>query len=333
MKGRVQVEVLSSVVLKDNPLGDSRRREIPVYLPPSLAQGAKRRYPVIYYLPGFTAGGLTILGRKLWQENILERYDRLIEEKKAKEAIVVIPDCVTAYGGSQYMNSAATGRYEDHIVSEIVPYVDDKFPTARSAGGRALIGKSSGGFGSLHLGMRHPGLFGHVASHSGDMLFELCYPRDFCKLVTELHKHGGTVEGWLKAFRASREKEGFSHEAINAVAMASCYSPNAKSKHGFDLPFDLRTAETLPSVWKAWKAVDPVEACSSYKGNLKKLKTLFIDAGRRDEFFLHLGARKLSDRLKKLGVAHIHEEHEKGHFDMAQRYERSFSLITGRLSA
>lgn len=332
MNGRLQVETLSSVVLKENPLGDPRRRELPVYLPPSLAGGAKRRFPVVYYLPGFTGGGLSAVGRKLWQENIVERFDRLIAEKKCKEAILVIPDCATAYGGSQYVNSAATGRYEDHVVSEIVAFIDDKFPTVRAPLGRALLGKSSGGFGALHLAMRHPDVFAHAASHSGDMLFELGYARDFPKFVTELHRHGGSPEKWLAAFRASRDKEGFSHEAINTAAMAACYSPDPRARLGFVLPFDLRTAELEPKTWSRWKAFDQVTAAASYKGSLKKLRTLFFDAGRRDEFCLHLGARALAARLEKLGVPHVHEEHDRGHFDMAGRYDRSLALLTSRLA-
>lgn len=333
MNGKVQVETLSSVVLKENPLGDPRRREIPVYVPPSLAAGtARRRYPVVYFLSGFTGGGLSAVGRKLWQENVAERFDRLIAERKAKEAILVIPDCTTAYGGSQYVNSSATGRYEDHVMDEVIPFIDDKYPTVRHRDGRALLGKSSGGFGALHLGMVRSQHVAHVASHSGDMLFELGYGPDFAKFVNNVDKlGGGSFEKWLKAFRASRDKEGFSHEAINTVAMASCYSPNEKAKWGFDLPCDLRTGEILPKVWARWKAFDPVESCASYKGSLKSLKTLFFDAGRRDEFFLHLGARKLSDRLRSLGVPHLHEEHDRGHFDMAVRYDRSLALLTSRL--
>lgn len=328
MKGKLQVETIVSAVLKDNPLGDPRRREVPVYLPP----GAERkRLPVIYYLPGFTGGGMTAVARKLWQENPIERFDRLIEEGKAAPAIVVIPDCITALGGSQYVNSSATGRYEDHVVEELVPYIDDKFPTMRDRKARAVMGKSSGGFGALHLSMKHPEVFGHAVSHSGDMLFDVGYAAEFPKFVAGLDKFGGSAEKWLAAFRASRDKEGFSHTAINMMAMASCYSPNPKSPLGFDLPCDLRTGEVLPKVWARWKDFDPVHACRRYKGSLKKLDTLFIDAGRRDEFFLQLGARKLSDTLKSLGVKHTHEEHDRGHFDMNERLDRSFPLLTANL--
>ena len=328
MNGKIQVETVSSVVLRDNPLGDSKRREVPVYLP---AGFGARRLPVIYYLTGFTGTGRACVNSGMWKENFAERFDRLIAEGKAKPAIVVFPDCSTAYGGSQYVNSSATGSYEDHLVKELVPFIQDKFAAIPSPSARALIGKSSGGFGALWLGMRHPGVFGHVASHSGDMLFEQSYALDFPKFANAVFKHGGSPEKFVKAFLASRDKEGFDHAAINTIGMASCYSPNPKSKLGFDLPCDSRTGEVIPAVFARWKAFDPVEACAGRRAALKSLSTLFIDAGRRDEFFLHLGARKLSDRLKSLGVKHLHEEHERGHFDMAVRYERSLSLITPRL--
>ncbi|MDE2039966.1 MAG: esterase [Elusimicrobia bacterium] len=331
MRGRLQIETVSSPVLADNPLGDPRRRSIPVYLPPSLCRGAKRRYPVLYYLPGFLGGGCSAVSTRLWRENVAERLDRLIALGKAREAILVIPDCSTAYGGSQYLNSSATGRYEDHVVGELVPFVDDKFPTVRSAAGRALIGSSSGGFAALTLAMRHPGIFAHCACHSGDMLFEVCYGADFPKLVGELDAHGGSLKRWLKAFRASRDKAGFSYAAINAVAMSACYSPNPRSPSGFELPCDPRTAQLLPRIWARWKALDPIEAAPRRRAALKSLRTLFFDAGRRDEFSLHLGARALACRLRALGVPHRHEEHGLGHLDLAARLERSLPLLTERL--
>ncbi len=56
---------------------------------------------------------------------------------------------------------------------------------------------------------------------------------------------------------------------------------------------------------------------------VKKLKTLYFDCGTKDEFYLHLGARKFSRTLHKLGVRHVHEEHHLGHFNMNERYDLS----------
>ncbi len=330
MKGKVQIETVSSIVLKENPLGDPRRRDIPVYLPPSYGTARGRRYPVLYYLPGFTGTARGALNYNPWKENVAERFDRLIGEGKAPEAILVIADGFTAYGGSQYLNSSATGRYEDFLVYEVVGYIDDKHATVRHPEGRALIGKSSGGFGALSLAARHPEVFLHVASHSGDMGFDACYVNDFYKFVGALEAYGGSPAKLLEAFKASRTKEGFDHGAVNTLAMAACYSPNDKSPLGFDLPCDPRTGELIPAVWKRWLAHDPVHAAARNAHVLRRMKTLWFDAGTRDEFFLHLGARRFSAALKAAKVRHTYEEHGKGHFDMAERLDKSLPMLASR---
>jgi enterochelin esterase family protein len=332
MIGKLQIETISSIVLKDNPLGDPRRREIPVYLPPSYGTKRGRRYPVLYYLPGFAGTGRGAVNYNPWKETLVERFDRLIASGKAREAVLVIGDGFTAYGGSQYLNSSATGRYEDFIVRELVGFIEDKFAVLRAPEGRALMGMSSGGYGALTLGMRHADVFGHVVCHSGDMGFDACYPSDFLKLCAALEKYGGSLARFVSEFRASRDKKGFAHETINAIGMASCYSPNPKSPVGFDVPVDLRTGALLPAVWKRWEALDPVHACVRHAGALARLKTLWFDAGVRDEFYLHLGARRLSDQLKRLKIKHTYEEHAFGHMDMQPRYDVSLSLLSRRCS-
>lgn len=330
MKGRVQIETISSIVLKDNPLGDPRRREIPIYLPPTYGTVRGRRYPVLYYLPGFTGTARGAINHNPWKENIAERFDRLIEEGKAREAIIVIVDGFTAYGGSQYLNSTATGRYADFTVYEVVGYIDGKHSTVRHPEGRAIIGKSSGGFGALTLAMRHPEVFGHCVSHSGDMGFSAAYGTDMYKFVSALGSRGGSPKRFVEEFLASRTKDGFDHGAINLLAMAACYSPNEKSPLGFDLPCDPRTGELVPAVWKRWQALDPVHAAAKHVGTLRRLKTLWFDAGVKDEFNLHLGARRFSDALKALKVRHTHEEHAFGHFDMNDRLDKSLPLLAAR---
>jgi hypothetical protein len=47
-------------------------------------------------------------------EDLKRRLDRLIASGKCPPVIVVAPDCLTRLGGNQYINSSATGRYEDY---------------------------------------------------------------------------------------------------------------------------------------------------------------------------------------------------------------------------
>ena len=217
---------------------------------------------MIFVLAGFTGTGEMLLHRGPWSESLPDRLDRLIGAGKMGEAIVVMPDALTRYGGSQYLNSSATGRYEDHIVRELVPFVDR---TWRTNGRRAVTGKSSGGYGAMALAMRHPDLFQAVACHSGDLFFEYCYLPDFPKALDALRRHGGLAK-FLKAWeKMTKRLAGNLHAAINTIAMASCYSPRGRR---FDLPFDEKTGELRTDVWRRWKSQDPVEMLDRYAKNL-----------------------------------------------------------------
>ena len=318
------VEILEfrSTVLEGNPLGDPALRRIPVYLPPSYP---RKRYPVYYVLTGFTGFGEMLLQRGAWSESLPERLDRLIASGILNEAIVVMPDCFTRYGGSQYLNSTATGRYEDHLVRELVPYIDANF---RTNGRRAVLGKSSGGYGALVLGMRHPRVFHALACHSGDMYFEYCYLPDFPKAIDQLQKHRG-LERFLKDWeRMPKRLAGPLHPVLNTIAMASCYSPRGRK---IDLPFDLETGELRPEVWRRWKSWDPILLLDRHARHLKKLACVFVDCGTRDQFALHHGARIFARKARRLGVRLIYEEFDDDHSSISYRYDRSFAVLSRSL--
>jgi enterochelin esterase family protein len=327
MSGTVVLEFIDSKVLRGNPLGDPHVRRVPVYLPPSYGRVAKR-YPVIYLLAGFTGSGEMMQNRTPWTETFAERCDRLIARKKLVESIVVMPDCFTRYGGSQYVNSSATGRYEDHVAKELVDYVDRQYLTIPAARSRAVMGKSSGGYGAMILGMRHPDTFGVACCTSGDMYFLYSYLPDFPKALDTYRKHGGCA-GFIKHWEKRLKRMEMSiFPAINTLAMASCYSPNPKSPLGFDLPFDEATGELRPDVWRRWLAWDPVTMLGRYARNLKKLSLLFLDCGTRDDFNLHHGMRIFSRKAKALGVKHLAEEFDDTHSNIQYRYDRSLELAS-----
>lgn len=315
------IEILEcrSKVLRGNPLGDPSLRRVPVYLPPSYP---RKHYPVYFMLTGFTGFGEMLLQRGAWSESLPERLDRLIATRKMDEAIVVMPDCFTRYGGSQYLNSTATGRYEDHLIRELVPYIDENY---RTSGRRAVLGKSSGGYGAMILGMRHPEVFHALACHSGDLYFEYCYLSDFPQAIDQIRKHGG-LDRFVKAWeKLPKRLAGSLHAAVNTIAMASCYSPRGKK---IDLPFDLRTGELRADVWRRWKAWDPVEMLNHHARDLQKLDCVFLDCGTRDQFALHHGARIFADKARRLGVRVTHEEFDDDHSSIAYRYDRSFEVLS-----
>ncbi len=310
-----------SEVLKENPLGDPHIRDLFVYLPPDY-NDSNERYPAVYCLTGFTGRGKMLLNDNAFSPNMAERMDRLIAAGTIRPMIVVMPDCFTYYGGSQYINSTATGRYEDHLIDEIVPYVDENFRTYADRHSRAVMGKSSGGYGALIMGMRHSDVFGLACSTSGDAYFEYCYPHDFAAAFRAIN---GDPVGFMKRFWAEEKKPKNFHAALNTIGMSACYSPNGTS---FDLPFDLQTGEIRSGVWERWLEHDPVRLVEKHLENLKSLRLLYLDAGSRDEFNLDVGARILAGRLTENGIEHIHEEFDDGHMGISYRYDRSLQLIS-----
>jgi len=324
-RGRVVIETIASRALRNNPLGDPSVRQLPVYLPPGYDAG-ERRYPVLVALAGFTGSGPMMLNRSGWGESLDARLDRLGRERRIGPMIVVMPDCFTRYGGSQYLDSAATGRYAHHLVREIIPFVDRRFRTLPAARHRGIFGKSSGGYGALMHAMLHPDVFGAVACHSGDMAFEYCYAADFPKLLRQLEQHGG-VRGFVRAFESAPRKTHDLIGAMNVLAMAACYSPNRHRPLGIALPVDPGTGAYDHAVWRRWLRHDPLRLAPERAASLRRLRLLFFDCGRRDEFNLLWGARQFRDILRRRGVAHRYEEFDDGHMDISYRLDRSLPLL------
>jgi enterochelin esterase-like enzyme len=325
--GKVLVELFCSEELKGNPLGDPWNRKLVIYLPPSYEAGD--RFPVVYALSGFMGFGAMFLSPQAWGYSLDERCDKLISEGSMKESIVVMPDCFTKYGGSQYVNSSALGSYEDYLIKEIVPYIDRHYHTLADAGHRAVIGKSSGGYGALRLSMKFPEIFSAFYCSSGDMYFEYVYKPDLPKCYNAIYRAGG-LDNFFDRFFSAPKKSSDLMTAINIIAMAAAYSPNPDAPYGFDLPFDLSTGEIRSNVWKKWLEWDPVYLIekNGYPANLKKLKGLFFDCGSRDEYHLHIGARILTKKLKALGITYWYEEFDDGHMGTNYRYDISLNLIS-----
>src|SRR3954447_18538097 len=215
----VVIETVESHALDGNPLGDPAARRLAVWLPPSYAGDSTRRYPVIYWLAGYSGTGEMMFSGNPWQPGLGERLDRLVGSGAMGEAIVVAPDCFTRWGGGQDLDSPALGNYETHVVREVIAAIDARYRTVAGREARATGGKSSGGFGALVLAMRHPDLFSAVASHAGDMYFELSALPDLPVAARTLRRHGG-IAGFLRQFEAKDKKDGADFTTIMVLAEA-----------------------------------------------------------------------------------------------------------------
>lgn len=313
-----------SKILENNPCGDKFIRDVYVYLPPDYDE--TKIYPSVYVLTGFTGRGKMLLNDAAFTPNFAQRMDNLINNGKIRPMIAVLPDCFTHYGGSQYINSTATGNYEDYLAQEIVSFIDENFHTIKDKNSRAVMGKSSGGYGALIMALRHADIFGLACSTAGDCYFEYCYLPEFPKAFRAIN--GNPRKLIEKMWNEEEKKSKNDFDGLNMIAMSACYSPNGAN---FDLPFDLETGEMREEIWLKWLENDPVRLVEKYAENLKSLKLLFIDAGTKDEFALDIGARILCEKLKKINIPHIHEEFDDGHFNINYRQNRSLELISERI--
>jgi len=329
----VEIIEVDSALLRDNPLGDPARRRVPVILPPDYA-ASDTAYPTVYFLAGFSGGGVYTLNESLWGESLAQRVERLMTSGAVAPMIVVVPDCITRFGGSQYIDSAATGSYAAHLTDELVPLIDARFRTRATREQRAVMGKSSGGYGATILAMRHPDLFGLAVDHSGDKYFEHCYRADIPRCVGALDRYDHSVENFLREFphpAAQRGRDWFT--LVNMLAMASCYSPNPAAPGGFDLPFDTASGEMRDDVWRRWLAHDPVHLAAGHAAALRTLRCYSLDCGRWDEHHLQYGNRVYTERLRALEIPYQYDEFDGGHMNTAHRYDISLALLSRHFAA
>jgi len=322
----VEVVTHESRLLADNPLGDSARRELVVILPPSY-ESSPRRHPLVVVLSGYASTGAQLmLNRAPWQTTLAQRLDDAMRAGTLPEAIVVAPDCFTRYGGSQYLDSPALGRYQSYLADEIIPFVDERWRTIPKREARAIVGKSSGGYGSLLMGMLRPEVAGVVGSHAGDGAFELSYLSALGKTLVNLQRAGG-IDGFVRWFDAQPAKNATAFATVEHLMCCAAWSPNDGPYgfgRGFDFPLNLVTGALVEETWRRWLARDPVRMLgeSRHLDALRTMRAIFVDGGTHDEYLLNLAARQLAARLAQAGIAHTHEEFDGGHMNTPWRWDR-----------
>jgi hypothetical protein len=334
LAGTLHEHVISSEVLRGNPLGDPHERPVWVYTPPGYAAEPDRRYPSVYMIQGYTGHLAMWRNRSPFRQPFIETADAVFATGQAPPAIVVFVDAWTSYGGSQYVDSPGTGRYHSYLCEEVVPWVDERYRTLPDRAHRAIAGKSSGGFGAMITPMLRPDLFGVLATHAGDTLYEHCYLRDFGPAVRALRGYDGDIWRWWDDFRS---RVAFTAEGdatlLGLLGVAACFS--AREDGTVELPFDQRDGSLRPEVWERWLAWDPVRMAPRYAAALRSMRAIWIDAGTRDEHFLDLGAEAFVGQLRAIGVADDvirFELFDATHAAIEYRYPLSLAWLCQRMS-
>ncbi len=325
--GTLRFDTILSPALEGNPLGDPAHRPVVVYLPPGYDHEGSRRYPVLYCLHGYTGDAVGLIASRPWERNIVQWIDRLIHERRMPRAIVVVVDGFTRLGGSQYVNSVHNGDYATYVIRDVIGHVDATYRTISREGGRAVFGKSSGGFGAMHLVMEYPGTFGAFASHSGDSYFVYAHPPAFPAVQRTLEKHGGSIEQTVRVFEQKYKRSQSEYQTMEMLGYAAAYSPRSATAFDVDVPFDLETGALREDVFARWRAFDPAERVGARLEELRRLRLRYLDCGRRDEYGLDIGARVVTARMREAGLAVRHEEFDDDHRNVGYRYEISLPAL------
>jgi hypothetical protein len=166
-------------------------------------------------------------------------------------------------------------------------------------------------------------VFGALASHAGDALFEVCYLPEFPEHARILRDE---FDGsWEVLFDRLREADRIDIERFapfETYGYAAAYSPDPANPGRALVPFDAH-GRLREEVWVQWLAKDPVRMAAQRAEALRSMRRVYLDAGRGDEYFLDLGAQAFAAELDKLGVQHTLELFDGKHGGLTYRYPRA----------
>jgi S-formylglutathione hydrolase len=310
LKGSVERIKVHGKLLEGNLSGDSPDRDVSIYLPPSYKKDRKRRYPVIYFLHGFTDDDAKWYGFQKHWINLPEIVDSVFTAGGAKEMIIVTPNAFTRFEGSMYSNSVTTGDWEDYIAKELVSYIDSHYRTLTAAENRGLAGHSMGGYGTMRIGEKHPEIFSSL------YLLSPC-----CLVPGSNFPPDGEAMSKLDVITKPEDVQKADFFTKIVFASAAAWSPNpTKSPLYLDLP--VKDGNIQPMVQAKWWSNMPLATIDQYVSNIKQLKAIAFDAGDKDE---HIAAaiKTLDSALTNYGIKHTYEQYEGDHVNrIEERIEK-----------
>jgi Putative esterase len=330
--GRFDELETESQLLRDNPLGDPHVRPLWVYMPPAYAAEPDRRFPSIYLIQGMTGQLDMWRNRSAFRPSTPERIDRLFAEEGCPAAVIVFVDAWTSYGGSQFIDSPGTGRYGEYVCDEVVSFVDARYRTLADAAHRGLTGKSSGGYGAMVVPMLRPDVFGGLATHAGDALFELCYLRDFPEVVRVLRETSTTARSTASGRTSAHARRSRSSPTIRFSTPGGWPRATRRTRTARSTCRSTRRPGSCATTCGSAGSVGSGAHARHHADALRSLRAIYIDAGKKDEFFLDLGADAFRRELEELGITDVFFElFDAGHGGIEYRYPLAIRYLAERL--
>jgi S-formylglutathione hydrolase FrmB len=288
--------------LEGNLEGDSPDRDVFVYLPPSYSRETTRRYPVVYFLHGYSVNAEAYV-RML---NLPAAAETAMTQSGGREMILVLPDAFTKYSGSMYSNSLTTGDWEGYVSSDLVAYIDSHYRTIPDRDARGLAGHSMGGYGTVRIGMKQPSVFSSLYAMSSCCLMNNVAQGRGAAPATDSGRSGAPAAPAPATGRG--ERGGGLANALSAQAAAWAPNPMNPPQY-FDLP--TKDGVVQPLIAAKWIANSPLIMVDQYVPNLKQYRAIAMDVGNEDP----LGAanKDLDQALTRLGIRHLFETYEGNH--------------------
>jgi len=331
-KGTIAQVIQKLPQLRDNLLGQSASIVHDVYLPPDYAEDHTRRYPLFVALAAYTNAGP---GQVAWRnhgETLPQRLDRLIASDAMGPVICVFPNAWNSLGGNQYVNSSTLGPWTDIICDHLLPQLDQQLRT-QGAAQRGVFGKSSGGFGALHLAMSKPGVFAACAAHAADMGFDVVYLPDLPQTCQVLERYDYDLPRFVRQFWRRKKADYREFHALMTLCLAASYDPQPDQPLGLRLPFKRATCELDEAAWNNWLRFDPARWTDAQLQQIAHLQAMWLDVGRFDQYNIQFGSRRLQQRLEHAGINHHYEEFDGNHSGMDWRLDASLPYLYHNISA
>ena len=301
-----KVDHLHEMVLNSELLSKFHQREVEeratVVLPKAYFTDEKKRFPVVYVIPGFSGSHRQGLAYRQPTQAAAGEVDFI--------RVMLSGQC--KWGHHVYANSATNGHAADALVQEMIPLIDRTFRTVAQPTARFVNGHSSGGWSSLWLQVTYPDTFGGVWSTSPDPVDFRDYQQvnlyanpPLSLYVDEqgqrrpIARRGRTPILWYDSFGKMDDVLGRGGQLRSFEAVFSPLDTDGLPRQ----LWDRRTGRIDPVTAKAWEAYD---IHLKIKRNWPQLAPslagkLHIITGELDTFYLEGAVRLLGQTLQQLG--------------------------------
>jgi enterochelin esterase-like enzyme len=302
-----------SAKIAGNLLGTPAEREVIVVLPPGYERNARRRYPVVYALHGYS------IGPEEWIREIhLPQTAEGAFASGTPEMIIVLPSSRNQHNGAFYSNSVTTGNFEDFIAEELIEHIDRRYRTLARPESRGLVGHSMGGYGAARIGIRRAERYGAL------YLMSPC-----CQSPMGSRGMTGEQVAQLEALPSVEAAARLPFGQRGTLAVASAWSPNpARPPLYVDLPVDAQGKER-PEILAKWAANAPLAFLDQYVARVRGYRAIALDVGDRDG--LVADTRRMHEALLAQGIANTLEVYPGDHTShVAFRFQQDVLPFFGR---